>query len=146
VALIYPPHHKLFDSISPIILVHQSCQQNAAAPATSAAPVINLTLGHNILGLTHPPILPQDSILNTSSSSTEMLLNAGCNTGIDCLVTEFCQEYDLTKNLQKKLSDNGYTKARMFRFICISELKDMSFLNGEIATLKDAVEQWSTAA
>jgi hypothetical protein len=143
--LTYPPRHKLFDSISPVILARQSRQQNAAAPAASAAPVINLTLGHDILGLARPPILPQDSVPNTSSSAAQMLLNAGRNTGIDCLVTEFCQEYDLTENLQKKLSDNGYTKARMFRFIRISELKDMSFLNGEIAALKDAVEQWSTA-
>jgi hypothetical protein len=42
--------------------------------------------------------------------------------------------------------DNGYTKARMFHFIRISELKDMTFLNGKIAALKDAIEQWSTAA
>jgi hypothetical protein len=32
----------------------------------------------------------------------------------------------------------------MFHFIQISELKDMSFLNGKIAALKNAVEQWST--
>jgi hypothetical protein len=145
--LTYPPHHKLFDSVSSVILAHQSRQQNAAAPTTSAAPVINLTLGHDILGLACPLILPQDSVLNASSSSSaEMLLNAGRNAGINCLVTEFCQQYDLTENLQKKLSDNRYTKARMFCFIHIGKLKDMSFLNGEIAALKDAVEQWSTTA
>ena len=143
----YPPRHKLFDSVSPVILARQSRQQNAAAPAASAAPVINLTLGHDILGFARPPIPPRDSVPNASSSSSaEMLLNEGRNTGIDCLVTEFCQQYDLTENLQKKLSDNGYTKARMFHFIWISELKGMSFLNGKIVALKDAVKQWSTAA
>jgi hypothetical protein len=142
VTLTYSPHHKLFNSISPIIFTCQSHQKNIAAPAASAASVINLTLGHDILSFTCPPIPPQDSVLNVSSfSSAETLLNAEHNTGIDCLIIEFCQQYNLTENLQKKLSDNRYTKAHVFRFIQISKLKDISFLNGNIAALKDAVKQ-----
>jgi len=34
----------------------------------------------------------------------------------------------------------------MLRFVQIEELKEMQFLLGEIAGLKDAVERWSIAA
>jgi len=130
-----------------VILQHQAHhQQNTAASSNNAAsPIINLTLGNDMLGLGRAVPLP-DSASNQPSSSSEMLLNSKRIPGPDPPIIKFCKHYDLTENVQKKLMDNGYMHACMFHFICISELKEMTFFNGEITALKDAVEQWPTIA
>jgi hypothetical protein len=137
----------LFDAVSPVILQRQArLQQNTAAASNNPAPpIINLTLGNDMLGLGRAAPSP-DPTSNQPSSSSEMLLHSKHIPGPDSPINEFCKHYDLTENVQKKLTDNGYMHAHMFRFIRISELKEMTFFNGEIAALKDAVEQWSTAA
>jgi hypothetical protein len=147
VALTYPPYHKLFDAVSPVILQHQAhLQQNTAASSNNpASPVINLTLRNDMIGLGCAAHLP-DPTSNQPSSSSEMLLNSKCTPGPNNPIIEFCKHYDFTENVQKKLTDNEYMHAHMFCFIHISELKEMAFFNGEIAALKDAVEQWSAAA
>jgi hypothetical protein len=58
-------------------------------------------------------------------------------------LSEFCQIYHLGGQILQKLMENGYPQSRMLRFVQIEELKEMKFLLGEIAGLKDAVESWS---
>ena len=69
-----------------------------------------------MLGLGRAVPLP-DSASNQPSSSSEMLLNSKHIPGPDRPIIEFCKHYDLTENVQKKLMDNGYMHARMFRCI-----------------------------
>jgi hypothetical protein len=59
-------------------------------------------------------------------------------------IKDFCTVFNLSANILGKLEENGYTDARMFRFVLLSELKDdMGFKLGETAALRDAVEGWS---
>jgi hypothetical protein len=97
-----------------------------------------------MLGILRPPQavnIPAPTLPSTSA----MLVDSTRTLGVDCSVADFCQHWSLSDNLKAKLLENGYSHARMFRFIQISELKEMKFLLGEIACLKDAVEQWSSA-
>jgi hypothetical protein len=63
--------------------------------------------------------------------------------GIDMPVAEFCVKYDLVHTIKDKLVENGYLPAWFLRFITIDELKEMKFLLGEIAAIRDAVDRWS---
>jgi hypothetical protein len=58
---------------------------------------------------------------------------------------KFCQLHHLGDHIFQKLTENDYMQLRMLCFIQIDELKEMHFLLGEIASLKDAVESWSVA-
>jgi hypothetical protein len=58
-------------------------------------------------------------------------------------ISDFCHLYSLGDSILKKFVDNGYAHSHMLRFIQLSELKEMKFLLGEIAAMKDAVERWS---
>jgi len=58
-------------------------------------------------------------------------------------IDEFCTTYDLVHTIHDKLVDNGYLHARLLRFVTIDELKQMKFLLGEIAAIRDAVDRWS---
>ena len=61
-------------------------------------------------------------------------------------LANFCQIYQLGDPILQKFVKNGFVQSRMLRFVQIAELKEMEFLLGEIAALKDAVETWSIAA
>lgn len=58
---------------------------------------------------------------------------------------DFCTEYGVENGAEEKLVMNSYGHARLLSFVTIQELKDMSFLHGEIASLWDAVHKWSAA-
>jgi hypothetical protein len=60
-------------------------------------------------------------------------------------ITTFCTRYELGDPIVRKLTENGYSHARMLRFVQISELTQMEFRLGDIAAMKDAVEQWSVS-
>ena len=112
--------------------------------SNASAPIINLTLGNDMLGILHPPQaanIPAPTLPLTFA----MLIDSTRTLGVDCLVADFCHHWSLSNNIKAKLLENGYLHARMFRFIQISKLKEMKFLLGEIACLKDTVEQWSSA-
>ena len=61
-------------------------------------------------------------------------------------IDEFCKVYQLSDGITKKLTENSYTYARMLRFVTIEEVKQMDFRLGEIAALRNAVDQWSVVA
>jgi hypothetical protein len=85
--------------------------------------------------------VPAEHIAHTQPCFT--LLDPSRNPGQDMPLDQFCQLYDLSANILKRLQDNSYMHARILRFITIAELNVMEFRLGEIAALRDAVETWS---
>lgn len=62
--------------------------------------------------------------------------------GQEMTVAEFCQEFDLSENIRKRLEENGYLKTKTFSHISLKQLEEMQFKPGEIASLQVAVEEW----
>ncbi|KAG6888557.1 hypothetical protein C0995_007429 [Termitomyces sp. Mi166 len=65
--------------------------------------------------------------------------------GPDLKIEDFCQLYDLSNAILDKLKENGYQQARTFKHITRAELLEMGFKHGEIATLKDAIDDWAAS-
>lgn len=147
-----PPSHRLFDAVkqdgtiapeklSPVLQRRLATLE--PKNSTPPGPVINVTLGNDILGLARTAgsqNFPPHSIDN----SNDLLLPANRLPGNDMPIVDFCTHYDLGDNILKKFQDNSFRKARSLRFVTIKDLKEMCFIHGEIADLRDAVEQWST--
>jgi hypothetical protein len=58
---------------------------------------------------------------------------------------DFCMQYGVEIGARERLVTNSYGHARLLPFVTIQELKDMKFLPGEIASLRDAIHKWSAA-
>jgi hypothetical protein len=58
---------------------------------------------------------------------------------------DFCTQYEVETGAEERLATNSYGRAHLLSFVTIQELKDMKFLPGEIASLRDAVHRWSVA-
>ncbi|KAF8221883.1 hypothetical protein L208DRAFT_1325612 [Tricholoma matsutake] len=143
-----PPNHEAFQGLS--VSVHAKgspllecwlhdikAVQNSAAASTM--PVIHL----------HMPGGPdRDTPASTSSAprlaNAERLLSAG-KMGIDLSIDDFCKLYDLSSNILAQLKENGYKKTKMLKYVTISQLHEMSFKHGEIASLHDPVDEWVNA-
>ncbi|KAI5992525.1 hypothetical protein EDD15DRAFT_2168109 [Pisolithus albus] len=150
-----PPNHRLFDAVdargsisqeklSPVL---QRCLalESKSNPPQASAPVINLTLGSDILGFVHAGMGPQTQMPQHRIEPTNNpLLPATRIPGEDIPIIEFCTRYDLGDTILKKLQENSFRKARSLHFLSIKDLKEMGFVHGEVAELRDAVEQWST--
>jgi hypothetical protein len=63
--------------------------------------------------------------------------------GHDASLVDFCNQYHLSSNVLAKLQDNAYTDASQLQFVQITDLKEMEFKLGEVASLRVAVERWS---
>ncbi|KAA1466967.1 hypothetical protein DENSPDRAFT_62970 [Dentipellis sp. KUC8613] len=63
--------------------------------------------------------------------------------GPDSSLSDFCKAFDLGNTILERFNNNGFKNARSLKFVKISELKELGFLLGEIAALRDAVETWS---
>jgi hypothetical protein len=72
-------------------------------------------------------------------------LPANRAAGVDMPISEFCTAFDLVRTIEDKLVENGYIHSRFLRFVTIDELKQMKFLLGEIAAIRDGVDRWSNA-
>ena len=141
-----PPNHKLFDEaqvpLSPVLQRRLEKQNEKRNTVPSGSPTINFTLGNELVNLFHPqppvaaaaPVPPYDHVA---------LLHTSRSPGDDISIDEFCATYGLGEAILNKLQENSYLHARVLRFVTIQDLKDMSFLRGEIASLRDAVEVWS---
>jgi hypothetical protein len=156
-----PPNHKLFDlsnaKISPVMQCRLDNQNTKNAPAPS---IINVSFGKEFVNMLQGPPLVQADVPTSPQTAPRSppctlprptydmkcptLLPANRAAGPDMPVTEFCATYDLTLTIQDKLVLNGYLHARFLRFITIDELKQMEFLFGEIAAMRDAVDRWSS--
>jgi hypothetical protein len=89
-----------------------------------------------------PPQSPQ-RIMQLYDLNCPTLLQGNRNPGIDMTMKEFCAQYGVENGAEEKLVMNSYGHARLFSFVTIQELKDMKFLPGETASLRDAVHKWS---
>jgi hypothetical protein len=86
------------------------------------------------------PLAPAPTIYDLQCPT---LLHTSRVAGQDMPLAQFCTDFKLSDKVFEKLRDNGYQNARVLRFLMIDELKEMNFLLGEIAALRDAVEMWS---
>ena len=103
---------------------------------TPAMPVIHL----HVPGSASTPGDPAPT-----SSDTQKLLTT-TKMGPDLNLNEFCQQYDVSDEILMRLKDNSYKKTKTFKHITFSQLREMSFKHGEIASLQDAVEEWVTSS
>lgn len=148
-----PPNHGIFDPksssrVSPLLAKRKADQLNASS-GSSSAPVFNFSIGEGAADLlrnfipnqNREPPTPQ-AILAPTQNNNQPLLITSNHLGPDMIMSDFCKTYQLSAAIENKLTEDGYTHARMLRFVTVCELKEMSFRNGEIACLKDAVERW----
>jgi hypothetical protein len=152
-----PPNHRLFDAVnqdgnvvkeklSPV-LQHRLESKNSAPLAP--APVINLSLGNDLLGLGLARAMQpsQNAGLGAhpgANLSAETVLPSNRGPGDDMSIKSFCARYDLSDDVLAKLQKHSFRKARGLRFVKITDLKEMGFEHGEIADLRDTVETWSS--
>lgn len=130
--------------MSPVLQRRRADQQQATASA-AGPPVFNISLGHDFANLLRPPAAAAAPPLpppNYALPSTTLLPPTHL-PGPDMPLIEFCARYRLSHSILQKFHDNGYTDSRMLRFVQIEELREMKFMLGEQAALKDAVELWS---
>ena len=74
------------------------------------------------------------------------LLQSNRLPGIDMPLSQFCIEFEVEPETENRLLANSYAHACLLRYITIDELTKMEFLNGQIASLRDAVQRWSQEA
>jgi hypothetical protein len=149
------PNNKHFDitSVSHIspVLQHCKAEQEAAnnqAPAVAPAPIFNLSIGNEFANLLCPvqPLAIAPAAPPFPLSMVLSLLESSRSPGLDMPINNFCHLYDLGDDILQKFLNNGYAHSRMLRFVQLAELKDMNFMLGEVAVMKDAVERWSIPA
>ncbi|KAI6019037.1 hypothetical protein BKA83DRAFT_4495901 [Pisolithus microcarpus] len=150
-----PPNHCLFNAVDTrgnitqeklsLVLQHHLALESKNNPLQISSPVINVTLGNDILGLAHTSMGPQIQMPQHKIETTnDSLLPMTHVPGEDMAIIEFCTHYNLGDTILKKLQDNSFRKACSLHFLTINALKEMDFVHGEIVELQDAVEQWST--
>ena len=93
----------------------------------------------------HPHTTPRSPPRPTYDLKCPTLLPSNRSAGEDMPIADFCDAYDLVRPIQEKLVNNGYLHSRLLRFVAIEDLKEMKFLLGEVAALRDAVDRWSQA-
>ena len=149
--------------LSPVLQRRLEAENSKKAAAT-AAPVFNFSIGKDIIDLLRPqpaapaPVaavpavaIPQSPprsprrAMQSYDLNCPTLLQGNRNAGIDMMMKDFCIEYGVENGAEEKLAINSYGHARLLSFVTIQELKDMCFLRGEIASLRDAVHKWSVA-
>jgi hypothetical protein len=144
-----PPNNKHFDiasvtRISPV-LQHRKAEQEAAnnrAPAVAPAPVFNLSIGNEVANLLRPaqPLAIAPATPPILPAMVLSLLEPSRLPGPDMPINDFFHLYDLGDAILQKFLNNGYAHPRMLCFVQLSELKEMNFMLGEVAVMKDAVK------
>ncbi|KAG1742235.1 uncharacterized protein EDB91DRAFT_1081422 [Suillus paluster] len=145
-----PPNHRAFDGLhdnqmavkSPLLQQHLSDRDKN----TSSAPTINFNIPPELLGFLRPPA-PENAAnmvaLPHRDRELMPLLPPTMQPGLDLTLIDFCTKFSLANAILTKLHNNSYTGTHTIKYIVVSELKEMGFMNGKIAAMKDAVEQWS---
>ena len=159
-----PPNSRHFDPenamLNPVLRkrAENARVQQAANPAP-AAPVINFSFGREFADLlrgpanamplvnpnappplyTAPPTLDQ----NNYDLNCPTLLQVNRQAGIDMPLDAFCEQYELDEGIRDRLREHRYKHARMLRFLTVKDLETMSFMAGEVAELRDAIDRWS---
>ncbi|KAF4580524.1 hypothetical protein EYR38_003123 [Pleurotus pulmonarius] len=139
-----PPNHRLFDSdgsqshaLSPVL--QRRLDTRNAEKNTPPMPIINLGLGDLFRGTLAPPSI-QNPPPHTPHSS---LMPPGHSAGLGMTIEHFCLQYQLSAKILARFVENAYADARHLRFVTLEELRTMGFVFGEVAAIRDAVEQWS---
>jgi hypothetical protein len=162
-----PPNHRRFDPdtamLNPVL---RKCAENANAnanardqQATNAAPVINFSFGRefadlirgpaNALPLANPnappPLYTGPPALNQNDYDLNCptILQANRKAGVDMTLDQFCQQYELDDGIRDRFREHRYKHARMLRFLTVKDLDTMSFMAGEVAEVRDAIDRWS---
>ncbi|KAJ6585988.1 hypothetical protein B0H19DRAFT_1060163 [Mycena capillaripes] len=157
-----PPNHHIFKSkkkdntnqLAPPTLLQRRIAGNQIAAAQSTVPVINnnFTIPDAFLDLIRPsqPTAPAAAPATAAPPpliqplhEQVMLLPPNTKVGEPITITQFCVQYDLDDSIATKLASNGYRKATSFNFMQLKDLAAMQFLPGEIAELRDAIQQWA---
>ncbi|TFY52052.1 hypothetical protein EVG20_g10727 [Dentipellis fragilis] len=142
-----PPRHKLFDigniGLTSPVLAH--CMEAQQGKGASAAPVFNFSIGNEVLGLF---CLNQDLSTNCTATApnldvSDSLIPLSRVLGADMSLADFCIAFDLSDAILEKFTKNSYRAACALHYVKVNELKEMGFLLGEIAMLRDAVDSWS---
>ena len=58
-------------------------------------------------------------------------------------LSKFCTQYGLSNEILIKLTKHGYTYTWTLHFVQTNDLNAIGFMLGEVAEMKDAVEQWA---
>jgi hypothetical protein len=131
------------------VLQRHKEQQDVAAAAAAHPPIFNISLGNDFANILQPPPianqLPPPAYPQPQQPHS-FLLPASHLPGLDMSLANFCQIYQLGDPILQKFVKNNFVQLQMLRFVQITELKEMEFLLGEIAALKDTVKMWSVAA
>jgi hypothetical protein len=120
-------------------------------PAAAVAPIVNVSFGKEFFNMVkngiEPASAPRTPLCSPPRSTYNLqcltLLPANHTAGVNMLIADFCATYDLVRPIKDKLVENGYLHSRFLCFVTIDELKQMNFLLGEIATIRDEVNRWS---
>ncbi|TFY78725.1 hypothetical protein EWM64_g5287 [Hericium alpestre] len=147
--LTQPLRHKLFDisskALSPVMARRMESQQTKGAPSAAAAPVFNFSIGSEVLSLFRPDMAASGVVAAPNSDSSDALVHPSRKLGPDMSLIDFCVMHNLGETVLDRFTKNGYKNTCSLKFVKISELKEMGFLLGEVAMLRDAVEGWSAA-
>ncbi|KAF8153727.1 hypothetical protein K438DRAFT_2026635 [Mycena galopus ATCC 62051] len=149
-----PPNNQLFDTVasaarasrSPLLQRRLEKQQTANNNGPPPAQV-HFNIPPEFANLFRPPPLAPavaaPLALNQPPSTEQMLIPSSRVPGDDLAISAFCEMYDLDTDIADRFTQNRYKRTMAFKFIEVSELKEMGFMNGEIAELKVAVDKWS---
>jgi hypothetical protein len=103
-------------------------------------PVIHL----HIPGNNQPIPVPGPFAVDHAKLLTRPKISA--TLGPDLNIEDFCHIYKLDNEILMRLKRNGYHRTKTFKHITIPQLRDMEFKHGEIASLQDAVDEWTVSA
>ena len=129
-------------------LLQWHANEHGQQPAPSAL-IFNISVLQEVISAFHPPVIarppsPPHSVATTAGvTDHDLLLPASAMPGAHLSLQEFCTRYSLSNAIHQKLDENGYTGSNTITYICVSEMKEMGFKFGEVAAMKDAIQQWA---
>ncbi|KAG6819182.1 hypothetical protein H0H93_014556 [Arthromyces matolae] len=139
-----PPNHQLFfdlsaDDQSAETFTEPRLTNTGTTPATSTTQV-------------HPRLPTSTDTTFAPSTTSPLPLTAPISTdalvlsgkmGEDITIDAFGTTYKLHKSVLNRLKANGYHRSRTLRHLTLSQLHEIGFKIGDIASLKDALDEWS---
>ncbi|KAJ7192175.1 hypothetical protein GGX14DRAFT_596153 [Mycena pura] len=147
-----PPNHFLFSeepaaggtSLLQRRVAAQAAPRATAAVSAPAAPVINFHLPDGLLNHLMPRTVdPPATHQPVPSTPDSMLLPPNKAVGPNMSVSNFCALYGLKPAVAAKLSAHGFENCATFYLVTLGQLKEMDFLIGETAELRNAVNMWA---
>ncbi|KAK7037126.1 hypothetical protein R3P38DRAFT_3183232 [Favolaschia claudopus] len=117
----------------------------AAKEPQSNAPIINFSLPDALFGMMNGGQNPPAAAAPPAPPVNLMLLPPNTQVGPSSSIDEFCIFYGLSADISTKLTANGYQDTDIFYLVSIEDLKEMKFLLGQIAQLREAVRKWAVA-